>query len=167
MASFTVGSGDYIRPYRFVQLRQFLVDTSQTVLLGSLLALSTDSDEGNRVKVAAADPTTDNALVGIAAEAITTGSTHDANTDKVNIWLFDERSEFVARVQDTETLDNDDISVEFGVVVDATNLITRVDTSETSAKVFRVVGMFPGHVHGDTNGAYVVKPIQSERLYGA
>lgn len=167
MASFTVASGDYLRPFRYAQMREFAVDVSQTILIGSLLALSTDSDEGNRVKVASADPTTDNALVGIAAEAVTTGATFAASTHKVNAWIFDERVEFVARVQDAETLDNDDIGVEFGVVVDGTNLITRVDTSETSAKVFRVVAMFPGHAHGDTNGAYIVKPIKSERLYGA
>lgn len=167
MATYVVGTGDYIRPYRQSHMRQFLVDTSQTVLLGSLLVLSADSDEGNRVKVAGADPTVDNSLVGIAAEAITTTGTHDSKTDKVNVWIFDADTEFIARCEASAAIDNDDIGVEYGVVVDGTNLITRVDRTETSAKVFRVVALAPGFVHGDVNGAFIVKPIKSERLYGA
>lgn len=165
MATTPVGSLSYIRPYKAgkTYTRQFAVDTSQTIRIGDILVLSTDSDEGNRVKKASADPTTDRAIVGVAAEAVTTGSTFAAATDKVLVWVADGNQQFIAHVQDAETLDNDDISVEFGTVLDSTNNIWRVDTSETSAKVFRVLELVDAH--GDTNGRVVVMFIAPERLY--
>lgn len=164
MATLVVSSGDYIKPYRGrVHLRSFPVDTSQTILVGSLLVLSTDTDEGNRVKVAGTDPTVDRSLVGIAAEAITTTSTYVAATDKVLVWVAHPDTEFIVRCESAAAIDNDDVSVEYGVVVDGTNLITRLDRSETSAKVFRVTELID--THGDVNGRLLVQFITSERLY--
>lgn len=166
MATISVGSGNYIRPYRNVRMRQFPVDVSQTILIGDPIILGADSDEGNRVKKAGTDPTTDRGFVGFAAESITTTGTHNAKTDKLLVWVADESAEFVVHVEDTETLDNDDISVEYGIAADATNSIYRLDKDETSAKVFRVLELHPSHVHGDVNGAYICSVIAPERLYG-
>lgn len=163
MATIGVSSGSYLRPIRNVRTRQFKVDTSQTIRVGDILVLSTDSDEGNRVKKAGADPTTDRAIVGVAAEAITTGATHVAATDKVLVWLATGDAEFLAHCQDTGAIDNDDISVEYGTVNDSTNNIWRVDRTETTAKVFRVLELLDAH--GDVNGRYVVSFIAPERLY--
>jgi hypothetical protein len=162
MATIGVSSGSYIRPYRNVRTRAFRVDASQTVDVGDILVLSADSDEGNRVKVASADPTTDRAIVGVAAEAKTTGASPTAS-DKVLVWLATGDAEFLAHCEDAAAIDNDDISVEYGTVLDSTNNIWRVDRSETSAKVFRVLELVDAH--GDVNGRLVVSFIAPERLY--
>jgi hypothetical protein len=164
MATIGVGLGSYIRPLRKARVEWFPVDVSQTLKIGYPVILSTDSDEGNRLKVAGADPTTDRAFVGFAAADITTTATHNAVTDRIPVWVADQDTEFLVHVQDAETLDNDDISVEFGIVADSTNLIYRLDTTETSAKVFRVLRLYDAH--GDTNGRVVAMCIAPERLYG-
>jgi hypothetical protein len=162
MATIGVGKGSYMRPHRRVRMRKFRVDASQTIKVGYLVVLSADSDEGNRIKKAAADPTTDRAIVGIAAQDITTGASPTA-ADAIDVWLTTGDAEFIAHVQASETLDNDDISVEFGLVEDTTNEIYRVDTSETTAKLVRVLELV--HEHGDTEGQVVVSFIAPERLY--
>lgn len=163
MATISVSSGSYIRPYRNVRVRRFLVDVSQTVRVGDPLVLGADTDEGNRVKVAGADPATDRRFVGFAAEAITTTATHNATTDRVLVWLATQEAEFLAHCEDAAAIDNDDISTEYGIVNDATNNIWRLDRSETSAKVFRVLELLDAH--GDVNGRLVVSVIAPERLY--
>lgn len=175
MAAISVGSGNYIRPWRNARLRQFPVAVSQTILNGDPIVLSTTTDLGHRVAKAGTDPATDRGFVGFAAESITTTATHNAATDKLNVWVADENAEFLVHVADAQALDNDDVSVEYGIVADATNNIYRLDRTETTAKVFRVLEI-PGFdsasmatrygVHGDTNGAYVVQVISPERLYG-
>lgn len=165
MPTIGVGTGSYARP-RFpnrCRTRHFRVDASQTIVIGDLVVLSADADEGNRIKLAGADPTTDRAIVGFAAEAITTGAS-PTERDTIPVWLAEQQTEFIMHVQDTETLDNDDISVEFGVVRDATNGIWRVDTAEVTAKVVRVLELLDAH--GDTNGRVAVALIAPERLYG-
>src|SRR5262245_21698344 len=121
MATIGVGPNSYIRPYRRARTRRFYVDTSQTIYVGSLIVLSTDSDEGNRVKVSGSDPTTDRKIVGIAAEAVTTTSTFNAATDTVLVWLATGDAEFICHCEDAAAIDNDDISTEYGMVLDATN----------------------------------------------
>lgn len=164
MATISVGTGNYIRPRKGAEIRFFPVDTSQTILVGSLIVLSADSDEGNRVKVASTDPTTDRGIIGIACEAITTGATFVAATDKVGVWLAKQDTQFIVHCEASGTIDNDDVSTEYGVVVDGTNLITRLDRTETSAKVFRVIELIDAH--GDVNGRLAVTVIAPERLYG-
>src|SRR4051812_21763343 len=127
MATIGVSSGSYIRPYRNVRLRQFPVDTSQTIYVGSLIVLGADSDEGNRAKVSGSDPTTDRHILGVAAEAITTTSTFVAATDHVLVWLATQDAEFITHCEDAAAIDNDDIGVEYGMVLDATNNIWRLD----------------------------------------
>ena len=164
MATISVSSGSYIKPYRNVRVRQFLVDVSQTVRIGDPMVLSADSDEGNRIKVASADPATDRAFVGFAAEAITTTATHNSTTDKILVWLAEERAEFKVHVVDSHAIDNDDISVRYGIASDGTNNIWRLDRTETSATVFKVLELLDEH--GDVNGRLVVQVIAPERLYG-
>ena len=158
MATIGVGKGSYIRPHRRVRMRSFPEDSSQTFIVGDPVILSTDSDEGNYIKIAGADPTTDRGFVGFAAAAAT-----GTKGTMIPVWLATGDAEFIGHVQDSETLDNDDISVEFGIVADATNLIWRVDTSETSAKVVRILELVDAA--GDTNGRVIFHCIAPERLY--
>lgn len=163
MATIGVGAGSYIRPLRRVRLEEWAVDTSQTVYVGSVMVLSTDSDEGNRLKVSGSDPTTDRKIVGVAMGAVTTTSTFNAATDKVLVAMATVDSEFLVHCEDAAAIDNDDISTEYGMVLDSTNNIWRLDRTETSAKVFRVLRLYD--THGDVNGRLVVMFIAPERLY--
>jgi len=164
MATISVSSGSYIRPYRNVRVRRFLVDTSQTIRVGDPVVLGADADEGNRLKLAGTDPATDRRFVGFAAEAITTTATHNAVTDRILVWLATEEAEFLVHVADTQALDNDDISTEYGIVADATNNIWRLDRTEVTAKVFRVLELIDAAA--DVNGRVVASVIAPERLYG-
>lgn len=162
MATISVSSGNYVRPYRNVRVRHFRVDASQTIRVGDLVVLSTDSDEGNRINKAGADPTTDRKIVGFAAEAITTGASPTA-ADRIPVWLATGDAEFLGHVQDTGALDNDDIGAQYGVVNDSTNNIWRVDRTETTANVVRILENIDAH--GDVNGRVVFMVIAPERVY--
>lgn len=164
MATIAVSSGNFIRPYRNVRMRQFPVKVSQTILVGDPIILDTTTDKGNRVAKAGTDPTTDRAVVGFAAEAITTTATFNAATDKVNVWVATQDAEFLVHCEDAAAIDNDDIGVEYGIVADATNSIYRLDRSDTTNKVFRVLELVD--VHGDVNGRLIASVIAPERLYG-
>jgi hypothetical protein len=163
MATISVSSGSYIRPYRNVRVRRFPVAVSQTILVGDPIILSTTTDLGQRVAKAGTDPATDRSFIGFACEAITTTSTYVAATDKVLVWLATQEAEFLVHCENAAAIDNDDIGVEYGIVADATNLIYRLDRSETSAKIFRVLELVDAH--GDVNGRLVVHVIAPERLY--
>lgn len=143
-------------------MKHFRVDASQTIVVGDLIVLSTDTDEGNRIKKAGADPTTDRKIVGFAAEAITTGAS-PAATDTIPVWLATGDAEFIAHCEGAAAIDNDDISTEYGMVNDSTNGIWRVDRSETTAKLVRVLDL--ADAHGDVNGRLVFHVIAPERLY--
>jgi hypothetical protein len=162
MATIPVGKGSYIRPHRRTRMRAFPEDSSQTFKVGDPVCLSADSDEGNYIKIAGTDPATDRAFVGFAAKAAT-----GVKGTMIDVWLATGDAEFVvhvcgAAVADT-TLDNDNISVEYGIIADSTNEIWRLDNSETTAKVFRVLNLLDAH--GDTNGRVVAHVIAPERLY--
>lgn len=156
--SFTVGKGNFIRPYRNVKIRPFPEAASQTFKKGYVLILQTSSDKGNQVKVAGTDPTT-GLCVGIALSDAT-----GVENSEIPVAMFDAAGEFLVHIQDAATLDADDIADDFGFVADATNEIHRLDNTETTSKVFRVLAFGPkpdgsGGMcgHGDTNGCYVVK----------
>jgi hypothetical protein len=160
--SFTVGTGDYIRPYRNVRLENFPEAASQTFRVGDVLILQTSADKGHQVKISGADPAS-GTVVGIAAEAAS-----GVENTSIGVWVLDEKGEFLACVQDASTLDFDQVGDEYGIVADATNLIWRVDTTETTAKVFRVIKLAPGYSHGDTNGKLIVKSaIGVQAVFGA
>lgn len=163
MATISVGQGNYIRPYRKVRIRHFKVDASQTIRIGDPVVLSTDANEGDRIKLAGTDPATDRGFVGFAAEAKTTGASPSYPADTIPVWLATGDAEFRVHVADSQALDADDISVEYGIVADGTNLIYRLDRTEVTAKVFRVLELLDAHA--DVNGAVVAMVIAPERLY--
>lgn len=156
--TFTISAGNKLRPYRNCRKRNFLEAASQTFVRGDVLILETASDKGHQVKSAAADPTTDRGLVGVAAE-----DASGVENTSISVYLFTPDSEF--RVNGNTLLDNDQVGVQYGIIRDATNKIWQLDISETSAKVFTVLELIDAH--GDTNGLYVVRPVQTEPLYGA
>jgi len=151
--TYTVGKGSYIRPIRSARVRTLPEAASQTFKVGDPLILNTTANKGNQVKIAGADPS--GTVVGFALIA----ASGTENTD-IPFAPLDEQAEFVVHVADTQTLDNDDLGVEYGIVADATNQIWRLDNTETTAKVFRVVDFATNpqtgvkFAHGDTNGAY-------------
>lgn len=162
MATFTVSTGDYIRPYRNARLQAFPEAASQTFKKGDVLILQTTADKGHQVKVSGADPAS-GTVVGIAAE----DASGTENT-LIGVFVLDPQAEFVVRVGDTQAYDNDDVGDEFGIVADATNTIWRLDRTETTAKVFRVLGPAQGYVHGDVNAAVIVKSaIGVQAVYAA
>jgi hypothetical protein len=162
MATIGVGKGSYVRPHRRVRMRAFKEDSSQSFRVGDPVCLSADSDDGDYIKVAAADPTTDRFFVGFAAKAAS-----GTKGDYVDVWLATGDAEFIAHICGAAaadaTLDNNDISVEYGMIADSTNQIWRVDNSETTAKLVRILELVDAH--GDTNGRVVFHVIAPERLY--
>lgn len=156
--TYSVGKGSYIRPLRNARLRRAPEAASQTFRVGDVLIMQTSADKGNQVKISAADPTAGTA-VGIAMQA----ASGVEGSDVVYAPL-DEQAEFYIHVGDTQTLDNDDLSgVEYGIVADSTNQIWRLDNTESTAKVFRVIDFATNpqtgvvFAHGDVNGAYIVR----------
>lgn len=156
MATYTVGSGDYIRPYRKPRVEHFPEGASQSFRVGYPVILSATSDKGNRITVAGADPTAD--IVGFAAAA----ASGTADT-LIPVWVATEEAEFIGRLQDTGTVDNDDIGEAYGLVADATNLIWRVDRSETTTTICKIVRIPEPYVHGDVNPMVVFKVLNARR----
>jgi hypothetical protein len=157
MATFVIGKGNYIRPYRNCRIRPFREAASQTFKVGDPLILETTADKGDQVKVAAADP--NGTVVGFA-----TGDASGTENTTVNVALLDEQSEFVAVVDNAQALDYDDIGDEIGIIADATNVIWRLDRTETTVPVGRIVAFGPKPdgsgglcTHGDVNGALVFR----------
>lgn len=158
MASFVVGTGNYIRPYRNCRIRPFKEAASQTFKVGDPVILQTTAAKGDEVKISAADPTTGTvAGIAMAAASGTEGTI-------IPVAMLDEQGEFVAHIQDAATLDVNNIGVDYGIVADSTNAIWRLDNTETTSKVFCVVALGPKPdgsggmcAHGDTNGTYIVK----------
>jgi hypothetical protein len=162
MATIGVGKGSYIRPYRRVRMKAFPEDSSQTFIVGDPVILGSDSNEGNYIKIAAADPATDYKFLGFAASAANGVKGH-----MVDVWLATNDAEFVGHVSGAaaadDGLDNDDIGVAYGIVADSTNLIWRVDLSETTAPIARILELLDAH--DDTNGRVVFNVIAGERVY--
>lgn len=156
--TFTIGSGNTVRPYRNVRKRNFPEAASQTFVTGDVLILQTSSDKGNQVKISGADPTTDRFLVGVAAEPAS-----GVENTSISVYLFSPDAEFV--INGNGTLDVDDISVRYGIVRDGTNKVWQLDLTETSAIVFKILELLDAA--GDVNGRYIVQVVQSESLYGA
>lgn len=156
MATFSVYKGNYIYPVRNVRIMTFPEAPSQTFIVGDPLILNTTADKGHQVKIAAADPSS--TVVGFAAKPAT-----GVENSEIQVWMLDEQAEFCVHVQDTGVIDNDDIGDEYGIVADATNLIWRLDLTETSAKVFRIVRFArnpatgANFAHGDVNGAWIAR----------
>lgn len=147
MATFTVSSGNYIRPVQGGKIKYFKEAPSQTFKIGDPLILGTDSDEGDQVKISGADPA---AITGIAAEAAS-----GVEDTLIGVWVPTPDTEFIIWVESGETIDRDAVGDEFGIVADATYTIWRLDQDETTAPVFSILRIAPGYAHGDMNGAYI------------
>lgn len=136
MATFTVGTGDYIVPWRNVTLKRFPVHTSQTVLLGSVLQ---KAGAGFENRVILSTDTVTSGIVGVAVEAITTTGTHDAKTDHVLVALATPEAEFAGRTVADDAVDFTDIGVRVSLEIDSTNSITRVETDDTTNETVMVM----------------------------
>jgi len=121
-----VSSGDFIRPYmtgpNSPRLRHFPEDASQSFLKGDVLIQGGAGLE-NKVKIAGDNPTS--AIVGIAAEDATGVTGH-----KVGVWMAEPHAEFVGRGEDDDGVDFSDIGTARALLIDATNDIWRVETSD-------------------------------------
>ena len=154
MATYTVGKGSYIRPLRNVRIRTLPEAASQTFIVGDPLIMNATSDKGNQCKIAGADPS--GTVIGFAMKAAT-----GTENEPIEVAMLDEQGEFYVHVADAQTLDNDDLTTEYGIVADSTYLIWRLDRTETTAKVFRPVDFAVNpqtgakFAHGDVNGAFI------------
>lgn len=144
MATRTASANDYIKPYRGnVRILNMPEGASQTFKKGDPLKFGADAGHEDRVIIAGTDPTL---VIGFAAQAAT-GVT-DAS---IPVWLAEAGVEFLGIVQDTGTLDCLQLAAAgYGVVADATNLIWRVDISETTTKVVHITQLIDAD--GDVNG---------------
>lgn len=144
MATRTVSAGDRIAPYRGpVRCLNFPEGAAQTFKRGYLVKFGADAGFENRVIVVGADPTL---VIGVAA-ADATGVT-DA---PVPVWLAEPGVEFIGVVQSTGALDQTQLAAAgYGIIADATNLIHRVDLTETTAKVVHITQLIDADA--DVNG---------------
>ena len=169
MATFAVGTGDYIKPHRNVTYKEFPVAVSQTVLVGSILKKAGAGLE-NRVSVAGDTDTS--GIVGIAMEAITTTGTHVAKTDKVLVALATPEAEFEGRTVADDAVDFTDIGVRVSTEIDATNSITRVETDDTTNETVRVLEYLDPvtrnrqATEGDVNALCIFKFIPGATIWG-
>jgi hypothetical protein len=158
MAAFTLSSGDAPRPYRRCRIEYFREAPSQTFAIGDILIRNTTADKGDQVKISGADPTS-GTVVGIAAEA----ASGTENT-QIGVYVLDQSAEFL--IVALNSLDFDDPGTEYGIVSDAT-CKWKLDQTESTAKVFRVLKIAPGYTHGDTGGKYIVKAaVGVQAVYG-
>jgi hypothetical protein len=83
----------------------------------------------------------------------------------IQVYLAGQGNVFVARALSGQTISNDDIGAQYGLELDATNLIWRVDNGDTANKVVQIVGLFDND--GDINGRYIFKFVAAaNRLFG-
>lgn len=151
MATISVGSKNHMRPHRYCRIMYFLEGASQTFKAGHMVVLSS----GKIVK-GASDPTAAT-VVGVAAEDAS------GTTDrKIGVYVADENAEFKANVQDTGALALANVGTAYGVVLDATNDIFRVDLSDTTNTRVRVTELIDEV--GDVNGLVVFKWLNAARV---
>jgi len=169
MATFAVGTGDYIRPWRNTRLKKYPVAVSQTVLLGSVLK---QAGAGLENRLILSTDTTETGIVGVAVEAITTTGTHNPATDHVLVALATEDAEFIGRTVADDAVDFTDLGVGVELEIDATNGITRVETDGVTDEQVKVleylhpVTMNPLTTEGDINAACVFKFIPGATIWG-
>ena len=155
MATLTVSSGDQIRPASSKgEIVHYKEGASQSFKRGYPLIFSSVADKEDRVIVAGADPA---AIVGIAgADASGVADT------MIPVYTGMDDARFVVRVADGQAIDVDMLKAAgFGIVADATNLIWRLDTTETTAKIFKVRKLVD--THGDVNGRVICSILAAER----
>lgn len=158
MATLSVGAGNIVRPYRNCRVRHFKEGASQTFKMGEPVILSATSDKGNKITIAAADPQVD--VVGFAAADAS--GTEDT---MIPVWVADEDAEFLIHALDAQTVDVDDIGVNFGITKDSTNVIWRLDRTKTTTTLQALRVLELKDDHGDINGRYVVRVLSVPRAY--
>jgi hypothetical protein len=169
MATFGVGSGDYIVPWRNTTIKRFPVSISQTVLVGSVLQ---KAGAGLENRVILSTDTVTSGIVGIALEAITTTGTHNALTDHVLVALATPEAEFAGRTVADDAVDFTDIGVRVSLEIDATNSITRVETDDVTnetVKVLQYLDPVTRNVQateGDVNALCIFKFIPGATIWG-
>lgn len=80
----------------------------------------------------------------------------------IQVYLAGTNNLFVGRVLTTQAISNDQIGVQYGIELDATNLIWRVDTTDTTNKSVQIVGLFDND--GDVNGRVIFKFLAAANL---
>jgi hypothetical protein len=168
MATFAIGKGDFIRPWRNCSVRHYPVSVSQTIYRGYPVKLAGAGLE-NRVIVMADNDSA--GIVGIAAHDIVTTSTHVPATDTVAVWLATPEAEFVGRTVADDAVDFTDTGVNVALEADATNLIWCVETDNVTQEIVRVLGYrnpITNNVQateGDTNALCVFKFIPGASIH--
>lgn len=93
---------------------------------------------------------------------VRTLSGNGATKGLVQVYLAGLSNLFVGRVLTGQAISNDQIGVQYGIELDATNLIWRVDTTDTTNKSVQIVGLFDND--GDVNGRVVFKFLAAANL---
>jgi hypothetical protein len=167
--TFTVGSGDYMRPWRNCRIQHFPVHVSQTLKRGYVVQLA---GAGYENRIIASTDTVTTKIVGVVAADITTTATHVASTDKVPVWLATEDAEFIARTVADDAVDFSDIGVNVSLEIDVTNSIVRVETDDTTYETVKVLQFIDPvtktkqATEGDTSVWAVVKFIPGAAVWG-
>lgn len=170
MATYTVSTGDYIRPWKNTVIKRLPVHVSQTVLIGSIVQKGGAGYE-NRV-ILSTDTVVAN-IYGVALEAITTTATHNAATDHVLVALATPDAQFIGRTVADDAVDFSDIGVNVECEIDATYSITRVETDQTTYETVKVleyltpVTMERQATEGDVSVWCVFQFIPGASIYGA
>jgi hypothetical protein len=142
VATISVSTNSYIRPYRGNhRFRNFEEEASQTYRLGAIVVQDATAKE--EVEEAGADPVA--LILGIAAEAASAVT----GTPRL-VCMAENGAEFVGHIQDSGTLAAGLIGTNYAVVYDTTNLIWRVDTSDTTNACVTVTELVDPV--GDVNG---------------
>lgn len=152
--TYTVGSGDIIRPYKSrPRIQHFPMAASQSFKMGEPLIMDAASTE-NRVKVAANQPTT--LIVGIAAAAAADCANSDGTTTGalVPVWCATHDAVFKAVGKALQALDYTDLSLGLALLKDATNNIWYIDNTDTTHDAVVPLTIIAPAVQGDFQGYY-------------
>ena len=122
--TFTVGAGDFMRPYRNCEVKHYPEDASQSFKMGEPVIIGGAGVE-NKIKISGDNPTA--AIVGVAL-ADASGVTGA----KVPVALARADAEFLMRTIDADPVDFSDIGTARAIQKDATNVIWVVDTADAS-----------------------------------
>lgn len=165
--TYSVSSGDYIRPYKCrPRIQHFPMAATQTFVKGEPLIMDAASTE-NRVKVAANQPTT--LLVGFAAAAAADCLNSDGTTAGalVPVWCCEANMQFKAVGKAAQALDYTDLSVGLALLKDATNVIWYIDNTDTTHDAVVPLTIIAPAVQGDFQGYYSFKIAAAASLWTA
>lgn len=85
-----------------------------------------------------------------------------ATVGLIQVYLAHPDALFVAHVLNGQAISNDGVGVQYAMSLDATNLIWRIDNTNTTNKSAQVVGLFDAD--GDINGRYIFKVVAAANL---